>query len=257
VKLMSARQGRVLVLTISNPQARNAFWPELYTEALLAIRAAGEDSGIGAIVFAGEGEHFCGGGNLARLRAQRDRPPAGQRANLDAFHELIVALHQCPKPVLAAVEGAAAGGGFSLCLSCDLIVAAETAKFVMSYVKVGLSPDGGGSHLLASMLPQQLVTELLLAGEEIAPARLHALGVVNRVVSAGTAVATAVAWAERLSRGPGGAQGRIKRLIQAARGRGLRQQLEAESESFLESLYGDEAGEGIAAFLDKRRPAFN
>lgn len=257
MKLLSARQGRVLVLKISNPQARNAMWPELYTEALSVIRSAQDDNGIGAIVIAGDGEHFCGGGDLDRLHAQRDRAPDSQRVNLDAFHRLIVALHECPKLILAAVEGACAGGGFSLCLACDLIVAAEKGKFVMSYAAVGLSPDGGGSHALANMLPLQTATELLLGASAMSSARLHDLGVVNRVVPDGTAVTEAIAWASRLAKGPTGTQGRIKRLIRSARRRSLQEQLDSESESFLESLYSEEAGEGIQAFLEKRKPTFN
>lgn len=257
MKLLSTQQGRVLVLKISNPEARNAMWPGLYDEALTIVRSAADDGGIGAIVIAGDGEHFCGGGDLARLHAQRERTPDSQRANLDAFHRLIVAVHECPKVILAAVEGAAAGGGFSLCLACDLIVAAEKARFVMSYVAVGLSPDGGGSHALANMLPLQAATELLIGGGAMPSSRLHDFGVVNRIVRDGTAVEEAIAWADRLARGPVGTQGRIKRLIRAARGRSLQQQLDAESDSFLTSLYSDEAGRGIQAFLEKRKPTFN
>lgn len=257
MKLLSQRRGRVLLVTLSNPAARNAMWPDLYRLALPLFREAGSDAGIGAIVLTGEGEHFCGGGNLNRLLAQRDLPPETQRQNLDAFHEWVMALQECPKPVLAAVEGAAAGGGFSVCLACDLIVAAEDAKFVMSYVKVALSPDGGGSDSLAHMLPPQAALDVLLEGGALSAARLHALGVVNRVVPRGTALAEALAWAERLAQGPSGAQARIKRLVYEARGRHRREQLDAERDSFLESLYGDEAGEGIQAFLEKRKPRFD
>ena len=137
-RLLSEPRGLVLVLTISNPRARNALAPALYPAAVAALRDAAANDGIGAVVLTGEGEHFCGGGNLNRLRAQRALPPDGQIASLNALHEWVMAMRACPKPVLAAVEGAAAGGGFSVCLACDLIVAAEDEKFVMSYVKVGM-----------------------------------------------------------------------------------------------------------------------
>jgi enoyl-CoA hydratase/carnithine racemase len=208
-------------------------------------------------VLTGEGEHFCGGGNLNRMLAQRDLPPDSQRANLDAFHEWVMTMQECPKPVLAAVEGAAAAGGFSICLACDLIVAAEDAKFLMSYVKVALSPDGGASDSLAQMLPSQAAIEVLLEGGAVSAARLHALGIVNRVVPRGQALAEALAWAERLAQGPSGTQARIKHLVYAARGRNRREQLDAERDNFLASLYSDDAGEGIQAFLEKRKPRFN
>lgn len=257
MKLLSEKRGRVLLVTLSNPAARNAITPDLYREAQPLFKAASADPTIGAIVLTGEGEHFCGGGNLNRLLGQRDLPPDTQRGHLDAFHEWVLTLRACPKPIVAAVEGAAAGGGFSICLACDLVVAAEDAKFVMSYVKVGLSPDGGGSDSLAHMVAPQAALEMLLDGGPVTAARLHALGVVNRVVPRGKARDEALAWAERLAQGPAGSQARIKALLYGARHRTRREQLDAEREAFVESLYGDEAGEGIKAFLEKRKPRFN
>jgi enoyl-CoA hydratase/carnithine racemase len=168
-----------------------------------------------------------------------------------------MAMRECPKPVIAAVEGAAAGGGFSVALACDLIVAAEDAKLVMSYARIGLSPDGGGSDALAQALPPQAALEALLDGEVIPVARLHALGIVNRVVPRGGAIRTALEWAEKLARGPALAHAKIKQLVYAARGRTARAQLDAERDAFIECLYGNECGEGVAAFLEKRPARFN
>ena len=256
-RLLVERRGRVLLLTLSNPALRNAMAPHLYPLARDAFRDAAADAGIGAIVLAGEGKHFCGGGNLNRLLAQRELPRASQAQVLDALHDWVEAMRACPKPVIAAVEGAAAGGGFSVCLGCDLIVAAEDAKFVMSYAKAGLSPDGGGSDALAHALAPQAALEIFLDAAPVTAARLHALGVVNRVVAPGTALAEALAWATRLAEGPAGAQARIKQLVYAARRREHRAQLDAERDAFVESLYGHECGEGIAAFLEKRPARFN
>jgi enoyl-CoA hydratase/carnithine racemase len=251
-RLLSERRGRVLLVAISNPAARNAISPDLYRTALPMFRAAAADDGIGAIVLTGEGEHFCGGGNLNRLLAQRSLPPSTQFDHLNVFHDWIMSMRECPKPIIAAVEGAAAGGGFSVCLGCDLIVAAEDAKFVMSYVKIALSPDGGGSDALAYALPPQAALELLLDGAPISAARLQTLGIVNRVVPRGAALAEALRWAECLAQGPSFAQARIKELVYAGRGRAPRAQLDAERDAFIEGLYHDECGEGIAAFLEKR-----
>lgn len=252
-RLLSRRDGPVLVLTLSNPPARNAMHPSLYRTAVERMREAAGDRQIRAIVLAGEGDHFCGGGDLKRLADQRSRPREEQLGHLDALHDWVMAMHAAPQPVIAAVEGAAAGGGFSLCLGCDLIVAAEDAKFVMSYVKVALSPDGGGSDSLARALPPQAALELLLDGGVCSPERLHALGVVNRLVPHGQALETALAWAHRLAAGPFDAQARIKQLVHAARGRSRRAQLDAERDAFVESLYSEDCGDGIAAFLSARR----
>ena len=255
-RLIAQRQGRVLTLTLSNPALRNALSPDLYAVARTQFRDASADDGIGAIVLTGEGKHFCGGGNLNRLLAQRDLPRESQARHLDALHDWVSAMRACSKPIIAAVEGAAAGAGFSLCLGCDLIVAAEDAKFVMSYVKAGLSPDGGGSDALAHAVPPQAALEMLLDATPISAARLHALGVVNRVVATGSALDEATAWAKRLAEGPAAAHARIKQLVYGARGRTHRAQLDAERDAFVESLYGDECTEGIAAFLEKRAPRY-
>ncbi|HEX5612569.1 MAG TPA: enoyl-CoA hydratase family protein [Burkholderiales bacterium] len=256
-RLLEDRRERVLLVTISNPALRNALGPDVYRAAKPLFEKAGSDDGIGAIVLAGEGEHFCGGGNLNRLKAQRSLPADAQQQSLDAFHAWILAMQDCPKPVIAAVEGAAAGGGFSLALACDLIVAAEDARFVMSYAKIGLSPDGGGSDSLARSLAPQTALEILLAAQPVSAARLHALGIVNRVVARGTALAAALQWAERLAAGPSLAHAAAKRLVYEARGRSRTAQLDAERDAFLQSLYSDECAEGIAAFLDKRAPRFH
>ena len=252
-RLSVHQEGPVLVLTISNPAARNAMHPSLYRTAVETLRRAATDRAVRAIVLRGEGEHFCGGGDLKRLAAQRELPRETQAAHLDVLHDWVMAMHEAPQPVIAAVEGAAAGGGFSVCLGCDLIVAAEDAKFVMSYVKLALTPDGGGSDSLARALPPQTALELLLDGGVCTAERLHALGVVNRVVPHGEAFATAMAWAQQLAAGPADAQARIKQLVHAARGRSRRAQLDAERDAFVDSLYSEACGAGIASFLNNAR----
>lgn len=252
-RLKMHREGPVLVLTLSNPTARNAINPSVYRAAAKAMRATSGFRTVRAIVLCGEGEHFSGGGDLRRLARQRKLPASEQHGHIGALHEWIMAIQEAPQPVIAAVEGAAMGGGFSLCLACDLIVAAEDAKFAMSYVNVGLSPDGGGTDSLVLALPPQAALEMLLDGTPCTAGRLHELGVVNKVVPHGEACATALAWAQQLARGPFEVQARIKQLVYSARGRSRREQLEAERESFLASLYGDESGERIKEFLSPRK----
>jgi enoyl-CoA hydratase/carnithine racemase len=158
--------------------------------------------------------------------------------------------------VIAAVEGAAAGAGFSLALACDMIVASATAKFVMAYVKVGLTPDGGGSWFVSRALPRQLATEILIEGKPIAATRLHDLGVVNKLVADGTALDTALDWADELAGLSPNAVERIKGLVQEAQVNPLALHLEAEKRSFVESLHHRDAQEGITAFLEKRKPQY-
>jgi enoyl-CoA hydratase/carnithine racemase len=179
-----------------------------------------------------------------------------QADSIDNLHGWIEAIRDCPKPVIAAVEGAAAGAGFSLALACDMIVAGASAKFVMAYVKVGLTPDGGGSWFLAQALPRQLVSEVLIEGKPVLSPRLHELGVVNKVVADGSALDTALAWCDDLVALSPNAVERIKSLVRDAQGNSLAQHFEAEKHNFVESLHHRDALEGISAFLEKRKPHY-
>ncbi len=189
-----------LVLTLSNPGARNALHPDMYAAGIEALDSAERDPSIRAIVITGADNFFCAGGNLNRLLENRAKDPSVQAESIDLLGQWISALRLSSKPVIAAVDGAAAGAGFSLALACDLIVAADDAKFVMSYARVGLTPDGGGSWFLAQALPRQLATEVLIEGKPIGAARLHELGVVNKLAKAGAVRDTAVAWADELGK---------------------------------------------------------
>ncbi len=252
VELKRDQQGQTLVLTISNPAMRNALGPEIYAAGMQALADAGSSSDIHSIVITGEGANFCAGGNLQRLLGNREKPPALQAQSIDVLHTWIEALHACPKPIIAAVEGAAAGAGFSVALACDLIVAARDAIFLMAYSNIALSPDGGGSYGLARALPRQLAAELLMCGERIGAMRLHELGVVNRVSEPGSALADALALAEKLNHRAANALASAKTLLAQANVDSLRVHLASERDHFVQNLHHPNAGEGIAAFLEKR-----
>jgi enoyl-CoA hydratase/carnithine racemase len=207
-------------------------------------------------VLTGADNFFCAGGNLNRLLENRAKDPSVQAASIDMLGEWIVALRSSTKPVIAAVEGAAAGAGFSLALACDLLVAAGDAKFVMSYARVGLTPDGGGSWFLTRALPRALATEILLEAKPIDATRLHEVGVVNRVTKPGAALDAAIAWADELGRMAPKALARIKTLIAAAETQPLAEHLDAERDGFVDALHSGNALEGINAFLEKRPPLY-
>ena len=255
-ELRSTVEGRTMVLTISNPEHRNALGPEMYAAGVEALNIAETNPDVRCVVLTGEGEAFCAGGNLQRLQANRQKPPEVQAQSIENLHSWIEAIRTFPKPVIAAVEGPAAGAGFSLALACDLIVAARNAVFVMAYSSVALSPDGGGSWSLAQALPRQLVNELLMSGERIGAQRLHELGVVNRLCDAGQALGTALEWSEKLAARAPNVMSSIKELVSEAGAHDLSAHLAAERDHFVKNLHHPNGGIGIAAFLNKQVPRY-
>ena len=255
-ELHSTCEGHTLVLAIHNPEHRNALSPQMYAAGVEALDAAESNPDVRAVIITGEGGIFCAGGNLHRLLAQRQQPPAATAQSVDLLHNWIEAIRTFPKPVIAAVEGAAIGAGLSLALACDLIVAARNAVFVMAYSNIALSPDGGGSWSLAHALPRQLAGELLLLGERIGAERLHALGVVNRLAESGLALADALLLAEQLSQRAPNALASTKELLGEARGNTLSQHLAAEREHLVRNLHHPNGGIGIQAFLNKQTPRY-
>lgn len=250
------REGAVLVLAIHTPGKRNAISPGLYGALTEALTAARTDDAIGAVVLTGADGYFCSGGDLNVLATRRQMTLEQRRENLELLHGFIRLLRDFPKPLVAAVEGGAAGAGLSMALGCDLLVAARDASFSVAYVKVGLTPDGGATAFLAQVLPRQLLTELCLTGDRIGAERLHALGVVNRLTEPGGAGLEAIALATRLAGGPPQAMARIKTLCRGAVSNSLDEQLDREADFMAEAQGSAESAAGIDAFLSKKTPDF-
>lgn len=250
------RAGRVLTLTLDGPETRNAISPPVYREIQARIIDAEHDRSVRAIVLAGAGGFFCSGGNIRGIRDSRDGTIADASPNTDALNAMIMAMRSCRKPIVAAVEGVAAGAGLALALACDLVVAAAGARFVAAYVKIGLSPDAGLTHFLREGLPRQLASEMCFLGRPVAAERLHAAGVVNVLCAPGDAADEAEAMAAALAAGPVEAIGRIKGQIASAPGNDLATQLALEAKAINQARFGDEAAEGLSAFLEKRPPDF-
>lgn len=245
-----------LVVTNTNAARRNALSPEFYDGFLAALQMATDDPVISAVIVRGEGEFFCAGGDLNVLQKRREMPFDERRSNIERLHSLIRGIRACPKPVIAAIEGGAAGAGVSIALACDLIVAARGVKFTVAYVKVGLTPDGGATAFLSEALPRQLVTEMCLFGDPVDVDRLHAAGAVNRVVEPGATMEEAFRLATRLGLGPERAMARIKYLVGRSGESTLDAQLDRECDNMAGALGGPEAAEGTSAFLNKRKPDY-
>lgn len=255
-ELLTERRGSTLVLSISDPATRNTLSAQVVAAGIEAMDASENNDDVKAVVLRGAGEHFCAGGNVKGLIERRGQGEDAQRRMLDALHQWIETIRAYPKPVLAAVEGAAAGAGFGLALAADAIVASRTATFVLSYAKLGLPPDGGSSWHLARTLPRALAQRLVWLAEPVDAATLERHGVVGEVVEPGAALDRALALAERLAAMSACAIAAGKDLVGGAASRTLPEQLRLERERFVEALFREDGGEGLQAFLEKRAPRF-
>ncbi|MFM1926321.1 MAG: 2,3-dehydroadipyl-CoA hydratase [Pseudomonadota bacterium] len=255
-QLLSTSEGQTLVLTLSNPEFRNALGPEMYAAGVEALNVAESSAEVRSVVITGANGIFSAGGNLQRLQNNRQLPPEHQAQSIEGLHNWIEAIRTFPKPVIAAVEGPAAGAGFSLALACDMIVSARNSVFVMAYSGIALSPDGGGSWSLSRTLPRQLATELLMCGERVGAERLHELGVVNRLTDPSQALNEALKLAAFLNGRAPNALTSIKELLSDADGSNLTSHLARERDHFVKNLHHANAGIGIAAFLNKQTPQY-
>jgi len=207
------------------------------------------------------GNHFMAGGDLKWFYEQiADAEAAAIRIGFEAFihelHALIVSLRRMPKPVIASVRGAAAGFGLSLMMACDLVLAADSAYFSLAYTNIGVSPDGGSTFALPRIVGQKRAMELALLGERFDAVAAERLGLVNRVVPDEALDQEAGKLAGRLADGPTAVYARTKALLNASLGASLESQLQHEAESFSQSATESDFKEGLAAFIDKRRPRF-
>ena len=252
------KDGYVSIITLDRPDALNALSLQLTRDIDQAIRRAVEE-GARAIVVTANGRAFCSGGDLREMKSmweKEGRIEAFLEAPLAALHSVIKLIRDTPIPFIAAVNGICAGAGTNLALACDLIVAADDATFNEAFVKIGLTPDCGGSFFLPRAIGEKLAAELFMTGESVSAARAAQFGMVNRVVPADDLLVDALMLAKRLAQAPTAGIGRIKRLINASYSNSLEQQLTLEHELQIESGKSDDFREGVTAFFEKRQPNF-
>lgn len=255
--VLAERRGPSLILTLNRPDKRNALETAMYVLLEKHIDEALADPQIANIVLRGTGHFFCSGGDLHSLETRAALPLEEREALIQRLHDLVLKLKFCPKPVIAAIEGGAAGAGASLAFAADLIVAAQGSYISMAYVKAGLVPDGGGSAFLAQALPHQLAAEIALFGGRLPVERFAQAGVINRVVEPGTALQVALELGQQLAEGARESQSAILRLLDGPDRETFTRQLDREKQLMAIALGSAEAAEGIAAFKEKRAPRFS
>jgi len=250
--------GTVATVTMNRPEALNALSLQLTLDLGAAIRRAVADD-VRAVVLTGNGRAFCSGGDLREMQSMWEREgriEAFLEDPLAALHDVIKLIRETPIPFIAAVNGVCAGAGTNFALACDLVVAADNATFNEAFVRIGLSPDCGGTYFLPRAIGEKLAAELFMTGGTIDAERALQIGMINRVVPVDDLQAETAKFAAKLSMAPTGSIGRIKRMLNATFSNDLDEQLALEHECQIESGKSDDFKEGVAAFFDKRLPDF-
>jgi 2-(1,2-epoxy-1,2-dihydrophenyl)acetyl-CoA isomerase len=254
------RDGAVATVRMSNPARLNALSTLMSGELIDALDHLNQDSEVRATVLTGEGRGFCAGADLSALEEPYRR---GERPKLSTFlqsdtgyNRLIPLLAQAPKPVIAAINGVAAGAGLSVALACDLRIASEDASFSLAFVKIGLIPDSGACYFLPRAVGMARALELAITGDRIDAAAALQMGLVNRVVPSDVVVPEAQDLAKRLAELPTGAIALTKRIFNEASDMSLAETLDLEATIQDEAAATDDHLEGVMAFLEKRQPTF-
>ncbi len=256
--LLTETADGVLTIALNRPAVFNALSPELCRELVDALRGAILDDGVRAIVITGAGKAFCSGQDLKLLgELTADGQPRIGDLLRQQYNGLILQMRRIEKPVIASVNGVAAGAGMSLALACDLRIASEEASFVQAFVNIGLAPDSGSMYFLPRLVGIAKAMELCMLGDRIGAAEALELGLVNRVVPAGELKLVTAELAGRLAAGPAKAIGLIKRGLNRGHEADLDEMLEYEA--LLQEIAGRTADfrEGVLAFKEKRPAKFS
>lgn len=253
---VEARDG-ILTITLDREEKLNAFAGHMRRDLGETLERAGSDDDVRVIVITGAGRAFCAGGDVAAMDEMMAREDADEFARmLGAGRRVVTAIREMVKPVLASINGVASGAGFNLALACDLRIAAESARFSQSFVKVGLHPDWGGTYFLPRIVPPNIACEMFFLGDAIDAERALALGLVNRVVPDDQLAAETARLAERLRDAPPESIAAAKHAVYLSHHAELDEMLQYETEAQLRCFQTTDAREGVRAFLEKRAPRF-
>ncbi len=243
-------------ITLNRPDAFNALNLDCMKELCDIANRCGLDRTIRAAVITGAGKAFCAGGDVHEFAQDPSRVDALLKELTGYLHIAISRFAWMDAPLIAAVNGVAAGAGLSLTAACDLVIAADTARFTSAYTQIGLSPDGGSTYYLSRLIGTRRAMELYLTNRTLSAQEALDWGLVNQVTPAGTLMSTATALAERLAQGPTRAYGVVKQLVLMAHNDSLESQMERESREIAPLSRSPDGVEGVRAFFQKRKPVF-
>ncbi|HEY3139965.1 MAG TPA: enoyl-CoA hydratase-related protein [Acidimicrobiales bacterium] len=255
----------VLWIRLNRPEAGNAITPDQRNHLIELLADAGQRVDVRVVVLGANGKHFCTGADLRTSEARTDRTEAGApdlvagdiaRLLRDGAQRLISAVLDCEKPVIAAVNGTAAGLGSHLALACDLVVAVDSARFIEVFVRRGLVPDAGGAWLLPRLIGLQRTKELMFFGDDVSASRAEELGLVNRVVPADALDDAVTEWAKRLAAGPTRSIALAKALINRSLDVNRTTAFHDEAVAQELNMGTDDAQEGVRSFVERRDPTY-
>ena len=255
--LQETRHGSIITLVMNRPDRLNALNNELTTALNEALLRVANDSSIHVVVLTGAGRAFCAGGDLGAIGKGRERGDSAELAPiLRSGMQAVLNIRTMPQPVIAAVNGPAAGAGMNLALACDIRLAVDGAVFGQNFAKVGLFPDYGGTYFLPQLVGPSVAAEMFYLGEMIDAQSAHRLGIINHLFPADKFEAAVTAFAKKIADGPQLAIRAVKQNIFNREKETLREALEREVEAQLKCFHSNDCLEGIRAFMEKRQPKF-
>jgi 2-(1,2-epoxy-1,2-dihydrophenyl)acetyl-CoA isomerase len=255
--ILISESDNILTITLNRPEKLNAFIGHMRRDLAEALEHAGSERSVRVVVITGAGRGFCAGGDVEFMAELMERRNTEEFSRiLGAGRRVILAIRQMSKPVIAAVNGVAAGAGCNLALACDLRIASTAATFTQSFVKVGLNPDWGGTFFLPRLVTPNKACELFFLGETINAQDALRLNIVNQVVAPEDLGSATQQLAERLRAAPPIALASAKQAVYTSEAHDLETMLRYETEAQLRCFESDDGHEGIRAFLEKREPRF-
>ncbi|HYL86233.1 MAG TPA: enoyl-CoA hydratase-related protein [Candidatus Angelobacter sp.] len=255
--ILEARHGGIATVVLNRPDRLNALNNELALGLNDALSRIAEDDSVRVVVLTGAGRAFCSGGDLGAIgKGRASGQTQGLEPLLRAGMQAVLTMRVMPQPVIAAVNGAAAGAGMNIALAADIRIAAEEATFGQNFSKVGLFPDFGGTYFLPQLVGPAIAAELFYTGDMIGAKAALDLGIVNRVVPAAQLEAEVRALAEKISQGPPVAVRSVKKSLFASEKKKLAEALEHEVQEQIRCYLSEDCSEGIRAFFEKRAPRF-
>lgn len=253
--LKSTTKNNVAHITLNRPEAFNSFNREMSSAFQGALKKADEDSGVRAVLLTGSGKAFSAGQDLKEV-LDKENNPGFEKILKEGYNPIIKLLRNIKKPIVAAVNGVAAGAGANIALACDVVVASEHASFIQAFSKIGLIPDSGGTYFLPRLIGFQKASALMMLGDKVSAKEAERIGMIYAYFSAEEFEDKSLQLAEKLAQMPTKALGQIKELLNQSYKNSLSEQLDLEGKEQIQAAHSKDYEEGVNAFVEKRKPKF-